>query len=80
VRCVLPHVSRSDNAPFAIAHEVEPQMGRRSSVRGIDELPDEVMAMIREHVNAARREWEESPPGDDERRLLEAVFREVGEL
>jgi hypothetical protein len=46
---------------------------------GMDELPDEVMAEIREHVRAGRREWEDSLRELEEQRLLKAVLNVVSE-
>jgi hypothetical protein len=40
----------------------------------MDELSDDVMAEIREHVQAGRRGWEDFLRVQDERRLLDAVF------
>jgi beta-lactamase class A len=42
----------------------------------MDELPDDVMAEIREHVQAGRRGWDDLLRVQEEERLLEAVFGE----
>lgn len=42
----------------------------------MDELPDDVMSEIREHVQAGQRGWEDSLRAGEERRLLKAVFGE----
>ncbi len=43
---------------------------------GMDELPDDVIAEIREHVQAGRRGWEDSLRVHEEQRLLEVVLGE----
>jgi hypothetical protein len=40
----------------------------------MDELSDDVMAEFREHVQAARRGWEDLLREQEEERLLTAVF------
>jgi len=40
----------------------------------MDQLPDDVMAEIGEHVHAGRRGWEDSLRAEEERRLLKAAL------
>lgn len=42
-------------------------------MRGMDDVPDEVMRMIREHVAAARLEWELWLRDEEEQRLWKAL-------
>jgi hypothetical protein len=45
----------------------------------MDELPDDVMAEIREHVQSRRRTWEGSLRVPEDQKLLEVMFGEERE-
>jgi hypothetical protein len=45
----------------------------------MDDLPDNVLTEIREHVQAGRCGWEDALRVGEEHRLLEAVFSEERE-
>jgi hypothetical protein len=67
-----PGLSRAVDQPStqAICSVVSPKLVSA----GMDELPDDVMAEIREYVQAGQRAWEDTLREREEQRLLEAVF------
>ena len=64
----------AETGSFAIANSAEPQVIAHRQCRGMDDLPDELVREIREHIAPPRAEWE-MWLGDREERRLWSVLR-----